>query len=275
MRRHGTVHLLAFTLAILFLAGCGGCARFGGAASVPSDQKTALVLNQETARVLMNSTDKDSQILASALESSPESGSVLSVDHKGYLFGPDGKIQTDPKTGNALQVSTKMVMKLNSLAGFKELAGVAEVDYEVGGRSYLADLPAELKHMDTCPVPLRLRIKGLNNAALSSNVAANRTAAAAERDAIIRAMAELSKAKGAAFAVKVDAIANGVRVITLAGAEVVGTVLKTALLPTSSADVAAGVANAITAVIRTPDDKLVDVTAEGANATVLQDASSQ
>lgn len=260
----------AVLLVLLFLWLLPGCARFG-AAGVPSDQKTPLVLNADTMKVLLNATDKDSQILASALEATPESGSVIYVDQQGYVYGPDGRIVPDPKTGEALRMRTKIVAKLNSLQSFKELAGVAEVDYEIGGRSYLTDLPDNLKHLDQCPVPLRLRIKGLQTASIDSKVAANREAAGKEREAIFAGMSALATSRGAAYAVRVKAIADGVQVVTAAGAEIVGKVLTARAVPSTS--LAAGITKAVESVIRQTDGTLTPLVAEGDNAGILETAA--
>ena len=265
----------ALILVALLLVGCActGCSRFKTPAAIPSDQKGAIVLTPETMKVLLAGVNNDAQVLASALESSPESGSVLYQDHYSYAHAPDGSIQTDPKTGEALKTRTKMVAKLNSMQSFTQLQGVAEVDYEIGGRSWFENVPDNLKAMDASPVVLRLRIKGLNDARVTNNVPAMREAAGKERDAIFRGMSALATAKGAAFAVRVESIANGVKAVTAAGAEIIGQVIKTTVLPVPADLLTAGVSKAVSAVLRTPANELVDVVADGDNAATLEAAA--
>lgn len=269
-----TLDGIAITALLLVLL-LPGCTRFKTPAAVPSDQKGAMVLTPETMKVLLAGVNNDAQVLASALESSPESGSVLYQDHYSYAHAPDGSIQTDPKTGEALKTRTKMVAKLNSMQSFTQLQGVAEVDYEIGGRSWFEDVPDNLKAMDASPVVLRLRIKGLNEAKVANNVPAIREAAGKERAAIFAGMSALATAKGAAFAVRVEAIANGVKAVTSAGAEIIGQVIKTTVLPVPADMVTAGVKRAVSAVLRTPDNTLVDVVADGDNATALEAAAAK
>jgi hypothetical protein len=260
-------------LAALVLSGLG-CSRLRQPAAVPSDQKTALVWNADTRDVLMNASDKDIQVLASALESNAETGSVIYIDHQGWVYNPDGTLFVD-QLGKPIKTRTRVIAKLNSMKELAQMEGVEEVEYSVGGYEYGKDLPVALQGKDLCPQALRLRIKGIGKLAAVDPTAANRQAAGAERALILKGLSDLATANGAAFAVKVKAVADGVQIVTAAGADIVGKVLTAAVLPTSGvpADLLkAGVTKVVKAVIRQPNDQLADVVADGANADALQAA---
>lgn len=261
------VALIALVVAVL-LSGTG-CVRTRPA-DVPSDQKTPVVVNADSREVLMEGLSVDAQVLATALESSPESGSVIYLDHHGYLYDAQGAVVYHPKTGDPLRCSTKIVAKLNSLQGLESMAGAEEIDYEIGGRSYLPDLPDTLKHIDTTPVPLRLRVKGLASAGMASHVAEIREGAAKERSAIYAGMAALASARGAAFAVKAEAVAGGLVKLTTAAGELVGKVISTqALGPVGAAT------EVIEAVIQLADGLKKTVVAEGDAAQCIGDNCSE
>lgn len=201
-----------------------GCLGTKGPATQPSDQVTTIVVNPETARVLGKAVDADAQVLASALENVQEGGSVIYVDHQGWVYGPDGNlviIENKP-----IQLRTKIVAKLRSLQEFSALSGVESAEYEIGGRGYLDKLPDNLKHIDSCPVPLRLKITGLNTADLTDKTAERRRAAAEERAAIFTGMAKVAEARGAAIAQIIKVSTDGtVSIITATGKEIIGRVL--------------------------------------------------
>ena len=186
--------------AILLLAGCRLLP-----ASVPSDQKGApMVITQQQVELLGKGVDKDVQVLASALENNTDGGSVIYVDHNGYIYDAAGSVvydKNDPP--QPLRVRTKIIAKLNSLQNFANVTGVRKVKYEVGGRSYLVGLPDGLKHMDTCPVPLLLEIEGADAVGVKSPLAEQRVAAGQEREAIYAGLSKYAEARGAAFATRV------------------------------------------------------------------------
>lgn len=256
---------LACVVLTAILTGC----RTPNAASVPSDQRTPLVLNADSRAVLIKGLSVDAQVLATALESSPESGSVIYLDHHGYVYDAGGNVVYHPVSKEPLRCSTKIVAKLNSLQGLEALAGAEEIDYEIGGRSYLTDLPDGLKHIDSTPVPLRLRVKGLASAGMASHVAAAREAAAKERQAIYTGMSQLAAARGAAFAVRAEAIAGGLVKVTTAAGELVGRVI--AAKPLTAAGIAGRV---VEAVIQSADGKQTSVVAQGDDATCIGDGCS-
>lgn len=258
------VALVAVVLASV-LTGC----RTPNAASVPSDQKTPIVVTPESKEVLMRGLDLRERVFASALESNTENGSVLFVDHEGFLFGQDGNPFLHPVTKEPLRVHTQIIAKLNSLQGLTSMAGASKIDYEIGGRSYLTDLPDGLKHMDTCPVPLRLRVEGLDAAGMTSHVAAAREAAAKERTAIYTGMSQLAAARGAAFAIRAEAIAGGLVKVTTAAGEIVGKVI--AAKPLTVAGIAGRV---VEAVIQGADGRQTTVVAQGDDATCIGDGCS-
>lgn len=261
---------LAVALACVVLTSIlTGCRTANPAAGVPSDQKTPVVVNADSRAVLMQGLSVDAQVLATALESSPESGSVIYLDHHGYVYDSGGNVVYHPVSKEPLRCSTKIVAKLNSLQGIEALAGAEEIDYEIGGRSYLPDLPDHLKHLDTTPVPLRLRVKGLASAGMTSHVAAAREAAAKERAAIYEGMAKLATARGAAFAIRAEAVAGGLVKVTTAAGELVGRVI--AAKPLTAAGIAGRV---IEAVIQGADGKQQTVVAQGDDATCIGDGCS-
>jgi hypothetical protein len=107
-------------LVSLLFGGCRGI----DPASIPSNQPTPVVWNEQTRAVLQKAAENDIQVLASALESQAESGSVIYVDHNGWVYNPDGTLFLD-KDGNPIHVRTKVVAKLNSLKELSDLSGVS------------------------------------------------------------------------------------------------------------------------------------------------------
>lgn len=256
-------------VAVIVVSVLTGCRTANPAAGVPSDQKTPVVVNADSRAVLMQGLSVDAQVLATALESSPESGSVIYLDHHGYVYDAGGSVVYHPVSKEPLRCSTKIVAKLNSLQGLEALAGAEEIDYEIGGRSYLTDIPDGLKHIDSTPVPLRLRVKGLASAGMASHVAAAREAAAKERQAIYTGMSQLAAARGAAFAVRAEAIAGGLVKVTTAAGELAGKVI--AAKPLTAAGIAGRV---VEAVIQGADGKQTTVVAQGDDATCIGDGCS-
>lgn len=235
-------------------------------ASVPSDQKTPVVVNTISRDVLIEAIKYDNPVLASALESNTEGGSVLYVDHWGFIFTPDGNVVFG-KDGEPLRLHTRVIAKLHSLADFQQLEGVAEVEYVIGG--FQAEpLPDNMRHLvpSLCPVALQLRLKGLNAATVASQVPASREAAAKERAAILNGLAALAEARGAAFATKVEAMADGiVKVVTATGKEIIGRVTGTHLID-AAVD---GAGTVIEATMKQGDGSTTKVVAEGDNAAAL------
>ena len=256
-------------VAVIVASVLTGCRTANPAAGVPSDQKTPVVVNDDSRAVLMQGLSVDAQVLATALESTPESGSVIYIDYNGYIFDPSGNVVFHPETKQPLKCNTKVVTKLNSLQAITNIAGAEDLDYEVGGRSYLNDLPDHLKHMDGCPVPLRLRVKGLQAAGTTSHVAAAREAAAKERTAIYAGMAQLATARGAAFAIRAEAVAGGLVKVTTAAGELVGKVI--AAKPLTAVGIAGRV---VEAVIQGADGRQTTVVAQGEDATCIGDGCS-
>jgi len=264
--------IVGMLVVLLALAGAG-CRKLQPA-SIPSDQRTAVVWNEETRDLLMNATDKDSQVLASALESNTESGSVIYVDHQGWVYNPDGTVFVD-KDGKPIRVRTKIVAKLNSAKLLADTAGVKTLRYRVGGFGYVKDLPEALKGKDLVPEALVLEVDGIDAMRNRDNAPDMRTAAGEERTAIFNGMSTLAQAQGAAFAVRVKAVADGVSAVLSTGAEVAGKVLKATAVPEASlgAELVKAGAKAVQAVIRTDDNKLVDVVACGEAGACLIDAA--
>lgn len=250
-----------------------GCRKIEPAA-IPSDQRTAVVWNEETRDLLMGAVDKDAQVLASALESNTESGSVIYVDHQGWVYNPDGTLFVD-KDGKPIRVRTKIVAKLNSAKLLADTAGVKTLKYRVGGFGYVKDLPEALKGKDLVPEALVLEVENIDVMKNRDNAPELRTAAGAERTAIFNGMSTLAQARGAAFAVRVKAVADGVSVVLSTGAELAGKVLKATAVPEASlgAELVKAGAKAVQAVIRTDDNKLVDVVACGEAGDALTDAA--
>lgn len=267
--RRMSLWLAVALVAVVVASVLTGCRTANPAAGVPSDQKTPVVVNADSRAVLMQGLSVDAQVLATALESTPDSGSVVYIDHNGYIFDPGGNVVYNPVTKEPLRCNTKIVTKLNSLSGIAGLAGASKLDYEVGGRSYLENLPDGLKHMDTCPVPLRLRVEGLASAGMTSHLAAAREAAAKERTAIYAGMSQLAAARGAAFAIRAEAIAGGMVKVTTAAGELVGKVI--AAKPLTAAGIAGRV---VEAVIQGADGKQTTVVAQGDDATCIGDGCS-
>lgn len=259
------VRLGLASLCLLFLG--LGCQRLKPAA-VPSDQKTPVVWNDNTRDVLLGMGQMDAQVLASALESNTESGSVIYIDHSGWVYNPDGTLFLD-KNGNPVRVRTKVIAKLNSLKELANMQGVGKVRYKVGGFGYVCDLPEGLKGKDLCPVALDLEIDGLQAMGAVDTTAANREAAGKERQAIFDGMSKLAAAEGAAFATKVTALADGtVKVATAAGKEIVGRVLGTYYLE----EVIAGAGKVVGARIGQKDGTEARVVAEGDAGAALKAA---
>lgn len=262
--------LLVVVAALCMLA--AGCKSFN-AASVPSNQQTPIVLTPDTAKVLMNATDKHELALASALESNTENGSVIYADRNGYLLGPDGRPVMD-KDGNPLKVSARVVAKLNSLQNFQNITGLKRATYTVGGYDHIKDMPDGLKNMlsDLTPCLLRLDVEGMDGTSVKSPTAELRAAAGEERKAILEAMAKLAESRGAAHAMKVEAWTNGLTKITVAaGREIVGRVLGTYYVEST----VAGIGAVTEAVIQTKSGKNETVIATGAEAVALSEAADK
>jgi hypothetical protein len=205
--------------------------------------------------------------LASALESVQDAGSVIYVDHKGFVYDPDGQVVFG-QDGNPLRVNTRIVAKLRSLEAIDNLEGIASLEYEIGGRNYYEDLPDSLKHMDACPVPLILRVQGVESASMSPVSPELRRASAEERATILQGLASYAEAEGKAFATKAEAVANGfVKVITATGEEILARVGPTAMIETG----VEGAGKVLEATLRTPDGDR-KVIAEGETAKVLESA---
>lgn len=273
MKARGNVFrgMLMAVFMLVFLLALTGCKTFFNPAGTPSDQKTPIVLTPETAQVLMNATNKGEIALASALESNTENGSVIYADRNGYLLTPEGLPFID-KNGMPLKVSSKVVAKLNSLQNFKDLQGVKEAEYIVGGYEHLQYLPDGLKNMmsDASPCLLKLRIVGIDAAAINSPVPDARKAAAVEREAIIKALAVLAEKRGIAYATKVDALANGLTKITVGvGEAIIGRVLGTYAVEAA----AASLSRVTEAVIQTPSGATARVLAAGEDAAALAAAA--
>lgn len=259
--------LIGLFIVVLAILGTSGCTRLGIGSAVPSDQKTPVIVTPETVKVLGKAIDADVQVLASALEQNTDSGSVIYVDHNGYVYDAAGNIVYGPD-GQPLRVRTKIIAKLNSLQNLQDLTGVAKLEYEVGGRCYLDQLPDGLKHMDNCPVPLMLRIEGIDKVAIDSPLAEQREASAKEREAILAGLSDYARARGDAFATRVTALADGtVKVVTATGKEIIGRVL--GLTPLEAG--IEGASNVIQAAVQTRDGTET-VVAEGDAAETLQGA---
>lgn len=255
--------MLINTILVAIVVTMAGCAKFRGASLVPSDQKSAaLVLTPESAGVLIQAIQKNVKTLASSLESVPENGSGFYQKTDSYIIGPDGKPLTD-KDGNPLKITTEQVTKVNNLQNFKGIDNLTEAEYTLGGYDYVQDLPENLKQMVSGmpSVLLKLKIKGAGAVAVQGTTPANREAAAKERAAIFTGMSELAKAEGAAYAIKVEAITNGVATISTSAGNLVGTILKAQAMTTPVGLATEGVSKVVSAIVRTKDDKLVDVVA--------------
>jgi len=192
-------------------------------AAIPSDQMTPVVWNDATRGVLERALDKDSAVLASVLEAQAPEGSVIYINHLGYVYDPAGNVVFDPKSGEPLRIKTTIVAKLNSLKELASLDGVESVDYTVGGRGYLKDLPDGLKHMDTCPTALELHVKGIGKASASSNLAEVVAARAGERERILAGLSALTRERYVGKGKVIEAVAGGLtQVIDMAGTKTVG-----------------------------------------------------
>lgn len=268
MRLASTLTALATVLALALAS--FGCKSTPSTASIPSNQMTPVVYNQQTRDVLLGMGELDAQVLASALEQNTENGSCIYVDHAGFVYNPDGSVFLDPD-GKPLRVRTRVIAKLNSLKSFENLTGVKSVEYEVGGYCYLKDLPEGLKGKDLAPCALRLKIDGIDSASIGDTTAANREAAAKEREAIFKGMSELATAKGAAFATRVEAIEGAaVSILTAAGKEIVGRCLGTAPIEAAIA----GATKIVEAKIDQGNGTVSTVLAEGEQADALTTAAA-
>lgn len=247
------------------LAVLTGCKTATSPAEIPSNQMTPVVWNENTRDVLMNATDKDIQVLASALESQTESGSVIYVDHQGWVYNPDGTLFLDKK-GNPIKVRTRVIAKLNSL---KELAGMESVQsfkYRVGGFDYVKDLPETIKNKDLCPEALHIEVEGIGVLNAVDTTAQNREAAAKEREAIFAGLAQVASARGAAVAIKVQAMADGaVKIITAIGQEIVGRIVGTTVLETS----VSGASRVLEVALQKSDGTQTKVITEGKDSDVI------
>ncbi len=224
-----------------------------------------MVLNDDTRAVLLSGIKSDVQVFASALESIQDSGTVIFIDHNGYVYDPEGRIVFGVD-GQPLRVQTKIIAKLNSLQNLKDVTGIGKLEYEVGGRPYLRDLPDGLKHIDQCPVAIRLTVESIEALQATSHVPAIREAAAKERAAVFEGLAALASAEGAAFATRVEAVSEGiVKVTTAAGKEIIGRVLGTYPLELGIE----GAATAIGAAIQSDDGTISKIIAEGTATAVL------
>lgn len=261
-------------MAIVVMCVCswmaGGCVRKPMAAAIPSNQLTPVVWNDNTRDVLLGMGEKDAQVLASALEQNTEGGSCIYVDHLGYIYNPDGSVYTD-KDGKPLRTRTRVIAKLHSLADLQGVAGAGKVRYVVGGYDYVKELPEGMKHKDLTPCALMLDIDNLQGAAVADNIPDRRRAAAEERGVILKGMADLATAQGAAYAVAAKATAEGVvDVATAAGKHILGRVLATWPLEVA----VEGARNVTLAAMETKAGRTEKVVAEGDAAAALKEASA-
>ncbi len=218
---------MKYITTLLFILSFGafvGCSTLNPA-SKPSDDKTPLVLNETSAKVLMAHSDRGDDIMASALESIQSSGNVIFIDHEGYLFDGDNKpviVQGQP-----VKIKTKVIAKLNSLPNIESLKAT-KFEYEVGGYSHLRHVPDTQKALThLAPTALFVNVEGIDASARAAE-AEIKAASAKEREAIFAGMAALAQARGAAFATKVEALSDGItKVTTVAGREILGQVTGT------------------------------------------------
>lgn len=265
------VALVALLMVVLLWV-LPGCARFKTPAAIPSNQMTPVVWNADTAAVLKRGLDTGGKVLASSLEQNTESGSVIYVNHQGWVYNPDGTVFLD-KEGKPIRVSTEIVAKLNSLKELATMEGVQDVEYRVGGFHYASDLPEKLQGKDLCPEALYLKITGIGKLAAVDPTAANRKAAGEERTAIFAGLSDLATAEGAAFAVRVQALSKGFAEVTTAAGSFVGQVIKTYAVPIPTDLVKEGVTKLVKAVVRDKDTgDLTDILA--ADTATVKDAST-
>lgn len=254
---------LAFLTLLLLVSGC----RMFSPAEVPSDQKNTASYDKNTVDLLKSLGENDIKVIASALENVQDQGSVIFIDFKGWVHNPDGTVFIHPTTGLPLQISAKMIAKLNSLQALANLQGVKNLRWRVGGTP-IEELPEQQKVVGIVPTLMDFNVGEIGVAGAVSIVPDARRAAAEERAAIYEGMAKLAAARGAAFATKVEALANGtVNVTTAVGEHILGRVLGTKPLE----DTISGAKDVIVASIQT-DDGIENVVAEGEGASVLKAA---
>ena len=189
-------------------------------ASQTSDQKTPIVLTQASKDVLVKAIDGDAQILASALESIQDQGSVIYIDHTGALVDDTGNPYI-LENGEPIILRTKIVAKLNSLGALGGLKG--DVEYVVGG-SDIGSRPERLRHMQSCPVALRLTVKNAD-AVVDSKLPEVVDARGRERAAIMNGLSGLAKARGSVAVAQIQAVGDGLsKLVTVAGKEILGRV---------------------------------------------------
>jgi len=261
--------ILILTLAALTLN--VGCSHFKSPAEVPTNQKTALVLTKESAEVLAQALGLDQQVLASALESIQEDGSVIYTDYRGVVRNPDGTPLV--VEGKTVELSYKVIAKLRNLGMLKTLEGVEFLEYEIGGfgGENVALIPDSVQR-SIVPVAFRITAKGVGKVSAESAAADIIDAYAREKGAIFTGLSELAEAEGKAFAVKATAIGDtAVKIITATGSEIVGRVTGTKPLESGIA----GARNLIEAVIEKDDGTVETVIAEGAVADCIDGACGE
>jgi len=228
-------------LAVLVMA--SGCGMLGGmpsgpdltSATVPSDQRTPIVLTQESVDVLTHQGVTEAKILAEALSAVQDQGSVIYVNHEGYVWGPDAKPIFDA-AGQPLKMRTQIVAKLNSMHALQNMQGVEQLEYLVGGVPHLTGVRADMQNvaLSTAPVPLYLSVRGVNAASVDSRLPEVIQARAAERDAILRHLPAIVREQYVGQGKVIQATADGlVTVLTATGQAVTGVLL--AANPTSAA----------------------------------------
>jgi hypothetical protein len=224
MKTKATVMGLA-AAAVLATAGCRGTALHSDAATQASQgarQVTPLVVNRETVDVLTNQGVVDARVLASALESVQDQGSVIYVDHQGIVRAPDGSIFVDPE-GRTVRLRTVTIAKLNSMHALKDVTGVQKMRWIVGGRGYLSDLPPNQQYDTGAPEALRLEVDNVATVAAVSPMPDIIRARVEERTAILAGLSDVLRETYVGENRRVELLADGlVRVVTATGQTIEG-----------------------------------------------------
>lgn len=218
--------MILLAIVLLFGQGCRTHMPFGGAAR-PSDQRMEVKLDPTMRDAIVAALENRASAIPSALEAMPEEGISVWVDFEGYIFGPDGTPIMD-KDGNPLKFRAQVVAKLNSLKNLQEMKEFDEFELTVGGDPNVRYRTEQTKHIPMLPTVFHAYMKRGSSVSGTSHVPAMREAAARERQAIIESLSAYTKARGEAFATKVEALSDGTyRILTATGRQILGRVTGT------------------------------------------------